>query len=89
MLTALARLNDVDGAEMIFEEFGVSKYMLRHQDSECDDECTLKEWLLKSRNELGGSIWDRLAYGYYRNSDMDNAIQTMKKAILADQPKLT
>ncbi|KAL4328016.1 hypothetical protein AHAS_Ahas13G0157900 [Arachis hypogaea] len=100
MLTALARLNDVDGAERIFEEWesGNTCFDIRipnvMMSAYCKNGLVEKaeafiDRLSKSRNELGGSIWDRLAHGYYRNNDMDNAIQTMKKAILGGQPGST
>ncbi|MED6206897.1 hypothetical protein PIB30_030898 [Stylosanthes scabra] len=100
MLTALVRLNDVDGAEKIFEEWesGNTFFDTRIPNVMVSAYCknglvekaeAYVDRLSKSGSVVGGSIWDRLALGYYRINDMDNAIQTMNKAISVGQPGST
>ncbi|MED6206893.1 hypothetical protein PIB30_030894 [Stylosanthes scabra] len=92
MVNALARLNDVDGTERIFKECESEANVFRILNvmviTYCKNGLVEKaeaflERLSKSGNEVKASIWDRLAYGYYKINDMDNAIRTMNKVILA------
>ncbi|XP_057455679.1 pentatricopeptide repeat-containing protein At2g20710, mitochondrial-like [Lotus japonicus] len=97
LLTALSRLNDVDGAERIMEkwESGNTRRDIRVPNVMVSIYCKngLLEKaeayvgrLLERDSKLDGSIWDRLAGGYYRCKDMDKVVETMKKAILAGRP---
>ncbi|XP_057455675.1 pentatricopeptide repeat-containing protein At2g20710, mitochondrial-like [Lotus japonicus] len=97
MLTALSRLNDIDGAERILEEWesGNSRHDLRIPNVMVSVYCKngLLEKaeayvgrLLERDSKLDGSVWDRLARGYSSCKDMDKALETMKKAILAGRP---
>ncbi|MED6172535.1 hypothetical protein PIB30_050951 [Stylosanthes scabra] len=98
MVTALAELNDIDGADRIFEErdpgtmAGSNIRILLNVmvTAYCKNGLVEKaeafvKRLSKSGNQVRASIWDHLAYGYYRINDMDNAIRTLNKAILARQ----
>ncbi|XP_061356912.1 pentatricopeptide repeat-containing protein At2g20710, mitochondrial-like [Gastrolobium bilobum] len=93
MLTALAKLDDIEGAERILEEWesGNTCFDLRIPNvivsAYCKNGLLEKaeayiERLEKNDKKLDGRIWDCLARGYSKCSDMDKAVQTMKKAIL-------
>ncbi|XP_057455676.1 pentatricopeptide repeat-containing protein At2g20710, mitochondrial-like [Lotus japonicus] len=97
MLTALLRLNDVDGAERIVEEWEsgntckdirIPNLLVRMYCEngllEKAEACIAR--LLERDIKFDGSIWDRLASGYCRCKDMDKAVETLKKAILAGRP---
>lgn len=93
MLMSLSKLNDIDGAEAILEEWesGTTCFDVRIPNVMVSAYCKngLLEKaeayvgkLLKRYNKLDGRIWDRLARGYYKCNHMDKAVHTMKKAIL-------
>ncbi|KAK7312799.1 hypothetical protein VNO77_36942 [Canavalia gladiata] len=96
MLTALVKLDDIDGAERILQEwefgdtcfdFRIPNVMMR---AYCKNGLLEKaeayvERLSKERMKLDGRIWGSLAGHYYKCNDMDKAVETMKKAILAGQ----
>ncbi|XP_057455677.1 pentatricopeptide repeat-containing protein At2g20710, mitochondrial-like [Lotus japonicus] len=97
MLTALSRLNDIDGAERILEEWesGNTCYDIRIPNVMVSAYCKfgLLEKaeayigrLLERNIKFDGSIWDRLAGGYCRCKDMDKSVETLKKAMLAGRP---
>jgi len=94
MLMSLSNLNDIDGAETILEEWesGNTCFDVRIPSVMVGAYCkngllekaeAYVEKLLKRGGKLDGRIWDRLARGYYMYNDMDKAVHTMKKAILA------
>ncbi|TKY66862.1 Pentatricopeptide repeat-containing protein mitochondrial [Spatholobus suberectus] len=98
MLTALVKLNDIDGAERILEqwEFGNTCFDFTipnvMMSAYCNNGLLEKaeayvERLLKGHEKLDGSIWDCLARGYYKWNDMDKAVETMNKAILASRQR--
>ncbi|KAJ1412890.1 Tetratricopeptide-like helical domain superfamily [Sesbania bispinosa] len=94
MLTALSKLNDIDGAERILEEWEsgntcfdnkipnvmVSAYC-KNGMLEKVEACIAR--LSERKIDLDGSVWDSLARGYYEFNDMDKAVETMKKSVLA------
>ncbi|KAJ1389745.1 Tetratricopeptide-like helical domain superfamily [Sesbania bispinosa] len=94
MLTALSELNDIDGAERILEEWEsgntcfdnripnvmVSAYC-KNGMLEKAEACIAR--LSERKSDLDGSVWDSLARGYYEFNDMNKAVETMKKAVLA------
>ncbi|KAJ1389746.1 Tetratricopeptide-like helical domain superfamily [Sesbania bispinosa] len=93
MLTALSNLHDIDGAERILEEWESKNtcFDIRIPNVMVGAYCKngmlekAEAYVLrlsKRKGELDGSIWDRLARGYYKCNDMDKAVETMKKAIL-------
>ncbi|KAK7257443.1 hypothetical protein RIF29_31432 [Crotalaria pallida] len=92
MFTALSKLNDIVGAEKILEEWesGNTCFDIRIPNvmisAYCKNDLLEKaeayvERLLKGGYELNASTWDRLAHGYCKCNDMDNAVQKIKKAI--------
>lgn len=94
MLMSLSNLNDIDGAETILEEWesGNTCFDVRIPNVMVSAYCkngmlekaeAYVGRLLKRDGKLDGRIWDRLAHGYYKYNDMDKAVHTMKKAILA------
>ncbi|XP_061357668.1 pentatricopeptide repeat-containing protein At2g20710, mitochondrial-like [Gastrolobium bilobum] len=99
MLSSLVKLDDIDGAEKILEEWE-SEHI--HFDARIPNlmitayckrglldkaEAYIRR-LLDSGKELDGTTWDRLAGGYLMDNDMEKAVQTMKKAILVNgQPR--
>lgn len=93
MLTALSKLNDIEGAERILEEWesGKTCFDIRIPSVMVSAYCkkgmlekaeAFIGGLLKRGNKLDGRIWDRLARGYYKCNDMDKAVDAMKKAVL-------
>ncbi|KAK2379784.1 Tetratricopeptide repeat (TPR) superfamily protein [Trifolium repens] len=94
MLMSLSQLNDIDGAETILEEWqsGNTCFDIRILNVMISVYCkngmlekaeAYVAKLLERDNKLDGRIWDRLACGYYKCNEMDKAVHTMKKAILA------
>ncbi|KAJ1389744.1 Tetratricopeptide-like helical domain superfamily [Sesbania bispinosa] len=97
MLSSLSKLNDIDGAERILEEweFGNTSFDIRIPNlmmtAYCKNGLLEKaeayiQRLSKGNSQLDGSILDRLACGYYKCNDMDKAVETMKKAISTGRP---
>ena len=94
MLMSLSNLNDIDGAETTLEEWesGNTCFDVRIPNGMVSAYCkngmlekaeAYVRRLLKRDGKLDGRIWDRLAHGYYKYNDMDKAVLTMKKAMLA------
>ena len=96
MLSSLVKLGDIAGAEKILEEW---ESKCKHFDTRIPNmmitayckwgmvdkaEAYIKR-LLDSGKQLDGSTWDRLAGGYRMDNDMEKAVQTMKKALLANR----
>ncbi|KAM2269180.1 hypothetical protein TB2_046927 [Malus domestica] len=96
MLSSLVKLGDIDSAEMIVEEWeSVAKFFdIRIPNllitAYCKKDLLEKadlyiKRLEESGKELDASIWTHLATGYHMNGQMDKAVETMKKAILASR----
>lgn len=99
MLTALSKLDDIDGAERILEEWEsgntcfdiripnvmVSAYSKNGLMDKA--EAYVGRLLKRDNGVVDGSTWDRLARGYYKCNDMDKAVQTMKKAVLVGRER--
>ncbi|KAK7324718.1 hypothetical protein VNO77_28514 [Canavalia gladiata] len=97
MLSSLVKMDDIDGAEKILEEWEstcthfdvripnlmISAYCICGQADKA--EAYIRR-LLDSGKELDGRAWDRLAGGYRMDNDMEKAVQAMKKAVLAKRP---
>ncbi|XP_057455494.1 pentatricopeptide repeat-containing protein At2g20710, mitochondrial-like [Lotus japonicus] len=97
MLSSLLKLDDFDGAEKILAEWEsehknfdtripnlmITAYCKRGL---LDKAEAYIQKLLDSGKKLDGSSWDRMAAGYHMDNDMEKAVQTMKKAILANRP---
>ncbi|CAB4303866.1 unnamed protein product [Prunus armeniaca] len=97
MLSSLVKLDDIDGAEMIVEEWdsGAKFFDIRIPNFLITTYC--KKGLLvkaesyinkleESGKPLDASTWTRLAAGYHMHGQMAKAVETMKRAILASQP---
>lgn len=97
MLSSLVKLDDIDGAEKILEEW--------ESEHTCFDTripnlmiTAYCRWglldkaeayiarLLDNGKELDRSTWERLAGGYRMDNAMEKAVETMKKVILANRP---
>ncbi|KAK6919055.1 Pentatricopeptide repeat [Dillenia turbinata] len=90
------KLDDIEGAEKLFEEWesvNTSSYDLRVPNlmvtGYCKKGLLLKaeafiDALIQSGKEPNSSTWGRLTNGYIRLSQMDKAVDTLKKAILED-----
>ncbi|KAA8524401.1 hypothetical protein F0562_010808 [Nyssa sinensis] len=97
MVSALVKLDDLDGAEKILVEWEaenkyfdfrvpnllVSAYCRKGLFVEAE---SIVSRLIESGKEPNASTWDRLAFGYHKYNQMAKAVETMKKAILASQP---
>ncbi|KHN36632.1 Pentatricopeptide repeat-containing protein, mitochondrial [Glycine soja] len=92
MLSSLAKLDEIDGAEKILEEWE-SKYAnfdVRIPHLMISAYCKWGQFdkaeayirrLLDGGKQLDGRTWDRLACGYKAGNDMEKAVQAMKKAV--------
>ncbi|XP_057472989.1 pentatricopeptide repeat-containing protein At2g20710, mitochondrial-like isoform X1 [Actinidia eriantha] len=94
MISALAKLDDLDGAEMIWEEWEAKKEHFDFRIPNLVIKAYCKKGLLgkaesivnrlvESGKEPSGTIWQHLASGYQEDDQMEKAAETMKKAILA------
>ncbi|XAR55495.1 hypothetical protein NMG60_11035574 [Bertholletia excelsa] len=93
MISSLAILDDLDGAEKIWEEWEAKKtyydsripYFLVN--AYCKKGLVKKAESIVNRviengEEPSASMWDKLAIQYHENHQMDKAVETMKKATL-------
>ncbi|ESW21850.1 hypothetical protein PHAVU_005G104300 [Phaseolus vulgaris] len=92
MLNSLVKLDDIDGAEKIFEEWEskyanfdyripnlmICAYCKRGQFDKA--EAFIKR-LLDGGKPLDGRAWDKMACGYHADNDMVKAVEAMKKAV--------
>ncbi|KAI4333972.1 hypothetical protein L6164_018717 [Bauhinia variegata] len=97
MLSSLVKLDDIEGAERILEEWesGYAFFDIRIPNMLISAYCkkgllekaeALISKILESGNELDGRSWDSLATYYCRNNLTESAVEVMKKAILAYRP---
>ncbi|WMV39228.1 hypothetical protein MTR67_032613 [Solanum verrucosum] len=97
MIRGLELLDDLDGAEEIFAEWETNRVhfdiripnlliSVYCKKGHMDKALSIIEQLEESGKHPNGSTWNRLALGYCVQNDMDKAVDTMKKAILASQP---
>lgn len=97
MISSLGKLDDLDGAEKIFEEWEAKKrfFDFRLPNYLISAYCTkgllekaelFVRKLVESGNEPNASTWNRMALGYWTNNQMEKAVELMKKVILASQP---
>ncbi|TKY48858.1 Pentatricopeptide repeat-containing protein mitochondrial [Spatholobus suberectus] len=96
MLSSLVKLDDIDGAEKILEEWEsthtnfdaripnlmISAYCKCGQVDKA--EAYIRR-LLDGGKELDGRTWDRLACGYHTDNDIEKAVQAMKKAVVTNR----
>lgn len=96
MLSSLVKLDDIDGAEKILQEW---EYEHKHFDIRLPNlmitsycrwglvdkaEAYIKR-LLDNGKELDGSTWDRLSTAYRSDNAMEKAVETMKKGTLSSR----
>ncbi|XP_014620539.1 pentatricopeptide repeat-containing protein At2g20710, mitochondrial isoform X2 [Glycine max] len=92
MLSSLVKLDDIDGAEKILEEWESvhENFDVRIPNLMISAYCKWGQFdkaeayirrLLDGGKHLDGRTWDRLACGYNAGNDMENAVQAMKKAV--------
>ncbi|XP_010242929.1 PREDICTED: pentatricopeptide repeat-containing protein At2g20710, mitochondrial [Nelumbo nucifera] len=97
MLSSLVKLDDIEGAEKIFGEWelGGTSYDFRVPNRLISAYCKKgllekAEAIISKAIEKGkkplSSTWDLLASGYYENNQILNAVETLKKAIMASRP---
>ncbi|XP_045800707.1 pentatricopeptide repeat-containing protein At2g20710, mitochondrial-like [Trifolium pratense] len=93
MLSSLVKLDDVEGAEKILQEWesGNPRFDIRIPNMMITAYC---KWglfdkaeayikrLLDDGKELDGSTWDRLSSAYHTDNAMEKAVETLKKATL-------
>ncbi|RDX65728.1 Pentatricopeptide repeat-containing protein, mitochondrial, partial [Mucuna pruriens] len=95
MLSSLVKLDDIDGAEKILEEWESSytNFDVRIPNLMISAYCKCGQVdkaeayirrLLDGGKQLDGRTWDRLAGGYCTDNDMEKAVQAMKKAVSAN-----
>ncbi|GLT86908.1 hypothetical protein SLE2022_050180 [Rubroshorea leprosula] len=97
MISSLVKLDDFDGAEMIFAgwESGhtvysadipivlISAYCQRDFLEKAEGHVNR---IIKGGKEPHAAVWSILASGYQRNNKMEKAVAAVKKAILANSP---
>jgi len=95
MLSSLVKLDDIDGAEKILEEWEsnhanfdcrIPNLMIRAycKWGQLDKAEAYIKRVLDGGKPLDGRAWDQLASGYSACSDMEKAVQAFKKAISAN-----
>lgn len=97
MISSLLKLDDIDGAEKILEEWesGNKFFDIRVPNVMITAYCKKGLFekaeayinrLIECGKETNSSTWGRLATGYHEHGQMEKAVETMKKTILASQP---
>ncbi|KAK6919052.1 Pentatricopeptide repeat [Dillenia turbinata] len=95
MISSLMKLDDIEGAEKLFEEWESvnTSYDLRVPNLMVTGYCkngllqkaeAFIDTFIQSGKEPNSGTWDRLTNGYIHLSQMDKAVDTLKKAILED-----
>ncbi|KAL2474615.1 Pentatricopeptide repeat-containing protein [Abeliophyllum distichum] len=96
VVSSLVKLNEIDGAERIWEEWEsvnknydfqipnllINAYIRRDLLGKAE---AFVSRLVENGKKPPVSTWDFLASGYVKNSQMEKAVEAMKEAILADQ----
>ncbi|KAK0590291.1 hypothetical protein LWI29_025038 [Acer saccharum] len=97
MISSLMRLDEINGAEIIFKEWEseqqffdarvpnvmISAYCRKGHLEKAE---AYVDRFVESGNDPDATTWDRLATGYHANGQMAKSVEAMKKAILADRP---
>lgn len=97
MISGLEKLDDLDGAEKIFAEWEANRVHFDIQipnllvsayckKGHIERAISIIEKIMESGRHPNGSTWNRLALGYCVQNDMEKAVETLKKAILASKP---
>ncbi|CAK9177597.1 unnamed protein product [Ilex paraguariensis] len=96
MISSLIKLDDVDGAEKIFKEwesvnasfdFRILNLLINAYGRQglLGKAEAIVSRAIENGKEPPASTWDCLASIYYKDKQMQKAVDTMKKAVLADQ----
>ncbi|KAI3444761.1 hypothetical protein Pfo_001426 [Paulownia fortunei] len=97
MITSLEKLDDLDGAKKILEEWEenniyfdiripnlvICAYCKKGHVREAE---FILNRLIETGKEPSASTWSRMALGYYKNAQMEKAVEMTKKAILTSFP---
>ncbi|CAK9177596.1 unnamed protein product [Ilex paraguariensis] len=97
MISSLVKLDDLEGAEKVLEEWEAKKkyFDLRVPNLLISAYCkkgllgkaeSIVNRLTECGKEPDASTWSRMALGYQRHNQMEKAVETMKKSILASHP---
>ncbi|OIT32730.1 PREDICTED: pentatricopeptide repeat-containing protein At2g20710, mitochondrial-like [Nicotiana attenuata] len=97
MISGLEKLNDIDGAEKIFAECEAKEVYfdiripnlliaIYGRKGHLEKAESIIEGLLESGKRPNYRTWDHLALGYCSHYQMEKAVETLKKAILASEP---
>ncbi|XP_059660941.1 pentatricopeptide repeat-containing protein At2g20710, mitochondrial-like [Cornus florida] len=96
MISSLVKLDDIDGAETIFEEwesqcssfdFQIPNLLINVYSKKGlleKAEAFVKRAVERGGKEPPAGTWDHLATGYYKDNQMAKAVENMKKAISAN-----
>ncbi|XP_059277825.1 pentatricopeptide repeat-containing protein At2g20710, mitochondrial-like [Lycium ferocissimum] len=98
MISGLEKLDDIDSVEKIFAEWEenhvyfdirVPNFLIAIycRKSHLDKAESIIERLYQSGKRPNYRTWDHLALGYCSNDQMEKAVETLKKAILASVPQ--
>lgn len=97
MMSSLTKLDDLDGAEKILEEWEAGKIHFDYQLPNFLITAYCKKGLLEKAESIvnrliangkepNASTWSRMTLGYIKDNQMEKVAETMKKAILASHP---
>ncbi|XP_065874351.1 pentatricopeptide repeat-containing protein At2g20710, mitochondrial-like [Euphorbia lathyris] len=100
MISSLLQLDDLDGAEMIWEEWESKKIVFDiripnlmidaySEKGYVDKAEACVEKIVKREKEPNAISWDNLAVGYLQSGQMSKAVETIRKAILTSKPGWT
>ncbi|XP_065874288.1 pentatricopeptide repeat-containing protein At2g20710, mitochondrial-like [Euphorbia lathyris] len=97
MISSLLQLNDLGGAEMIWEEWESKKTLFDiripnlminayAEKGSLEKAEACMEKIVKREKEPNAISWDNLAVGYLQGGQMPKAVEMIKKAILTSKP---
>ncbi|KAK1405350.1 PPR containing plant protein [Heracleum sosnowskyi] len=97
MMSSLAKMDDLDAAQEVFDEWEVKKSTFDIQlpnfliSAYCkkglmEKAESLCQRLLDNGNEPNGGTWTRVAFGYQKQKQMEKAVEALNKSILASEP---
>ncbi|XP_050207332.1 pentatricopeptide repeat-containing protein At2g20710, mitochondrial-like [Mercurialis annua] len=96
MISSLVKLDDIDGAEKIWEEWNSGKVLFDiripnlminaySKKGAFDKAESFINKIIESGNKPDGASWNYLAVGYNERDQMEKAVETMRKAISASK----
>lgn len=97
MISALAILDDLDGAENIFKEWEGKRLSFDYRLPDFLITAYSKKGIMgkaesfvqrirESGKEINACTWSRLALGYHTDNQMEKAVEAQKKAIMSSHP---